>query len=200
MVPFKKFCMQPSIAFLQLYWEVPEQPLIAHSFWLLFTIQCCCLLVLICSGTFSEHLLPLYKVVGASLLRNNKRYVSTIDFLKPSRSSLISPGCRSRSLLKKTIGWPPPFHDPQIEHVWWNILIHVINTPHILIVDIYHLSLLEMNFFSLFPTKSLNDCLRFFSRKSRNHVYCFVVFPPNCINMRCCTWNISTSHFNSKAI
>ena len=63
-----------------------------------FTIQCCCLSALICSGTFSEDLLPLYKVEGAYLLRNDKKYISAKDLLKPNKSSLISPGCRSRSL------------------------------------------------------------------------------------------------------
>ena len=37
--------------------------------------------------------------------------------------------------------------------------------PHILIVDIYHLWLFDINFFSLFPTKSLNDCFRLFPAK-----------------------------------
>ena len=101
MIPLKRSRCSPTFHFLAAIlrgsWATPYCTFSLVAFYNP-AIQCSCLSVLICSETFSEDLLPLYKVDGSSLLRNTKKYVSTIDLLKPSRSSLSSPGCRSRSL------------------------------------------------------------------------------------------------------
>ena len=200
--------MQLNIAFFAAKCRGSWTTLIAHLLWLPFTIQCCCLSVLICSGTFSEDLLPLCTVEEATLLRNNKKYLNNrppeTKQIKRDFSRLLVTlsinlkGVVYRNIYARTKEWPPPFLGSQIGHVWWNVLIYAINIPHILIVNIYYLWLFDINFFSLFPTKSLSDCLMLFSSKDRNCVNCIVAFPPNCSNIRRCIWNKATSYFNPR--